>query len=256
MRCPIAAALLLAALPLSAEPAGGVTILPKGTPVRLRLETDLRSGRDKAGQPILFTVAENVYSQSHVLLILKGAIAHGHVTTSSGRGSFSRNGRLSFVGDYAPACDGSRVPLRFTEVAESERTEQKTLTVVEGSYTSGKVYDGYGGADVHGETYRSSVVAIGGAVDAGRLLSKGGDALASRGGLYEAVVAADAPVTAPIVSQAAQEQVFVLKDKTEIRGALVSFDGKTYAVQTAGGRQSISAAQIVSIAAAATISPR
>ena len=252
MRCFIAAALLLVALPLSAEPASGVTVLPKGTPVRLRLENDLRSGRDKVGQPILFTVAENVYSQSHVLLLSKGAIAHGHVTTSAGRGSLSRNGRLSFVGDYVPACDGSRVPLRFTEVVESEGTGQKTLGVIEGSYTSGKVYDGYGGTDVHGETYRGSVVAIGGAVDAGRLLSKGDDASASRGSLYEAVVAADTPV----VSQAVQEQVFVLKDKTEIRGTLVTFDGKTYAVQTAGGRQSIPAAQIVSIAAAATISPR
>ena len=44
-------------------------VLPKGTVVSLRLETDLKSGRDKAGKSVLFTVNQNVYSKSHVLLL-------------------------------------------------------------------------------------------------------------------------------------------------------------------------------------------
>ena len=256
MRCLIAAALLLAALPLSAAPISGAVVLPKGAPVRLRLENDLRSGRDKVGEPVLFTVAQDVYGPHHVLLIPQGAIAHGHVTASSGRGAFSRNGRLSFTGDYAAAAGGVRVPLTFTVTVENGRTEDNAVGIVGGSYTAGKIYDGYNGTDAPGGTFESSVVTADAAVDAGRLLAKGEDATASQGRVYEAVVAADTPVTSPPAQAAAAEQHFLLKNKTQVTGALVSFDGKTYTVETAAGSKILPATDVESITAGAVSNPR
>lgn len=256
MRTFIAATLLLAALPLSAAPTSGTNVLPKGTPVRLRLENDLRSGRDKVGEPVLFTVAQDVYSPNHVLLIPQGAIAHGHVTASSGRGAFSRNGRLSFTGDYATAAGGVRVPLTFTVTVENGRTEDTAIGIVGGSYTAGKVYDSYNGTDAPGGTFESSVVTADAAVDAGRLLAKGDDATANQGRVYETVVAADTPVTSPPAQAAASEQLFLLRNKTQITGTLVSFDGKTYTVETAAGSKILPAADVESIASGAAPSPR
>ena len=256
MRYFIAAAFLLAALPLSAAPTSGAAVLPKGTPVRLRLENDLRSGRDKVGEPVLFTVAQDVYGPNHVLLLPHGAIAYGHVTASSGRGAFSRNGRLSFTGDYAAAADGVRVPLNFTVTVENGRSEDTAVGIVGGSYTAGKIYDSYNGTDAPGGTFESSVVTADAAVDAGRLLAKGEDATATQGRIYEAVVAADTPVTSPLAQAAASEQLFLLKNKTQVVGTLVSFDGKTYTVETAVGSKILRATDGQSITAGAVPSPR
>ena len=252
MHCFTAAALLLAALPLSAAPGAGGSVLPKGTPVRLRLENDLRSGRDKAGEPVLFTVAQDVYGPNHTLLLVQGAIAHGHVTASSGRGAFDRDGKLSFTGDYAAARDGSRVPISFTVTVGNGRTEDTAIGIIGGSYTAGKVYESYNGSDSPGGSFEGSVATADVAVDTGRLLSKGENTTAAAGQIYEAVVAADTPVTLP----AAPQQLFTLKNKTQLTGTLVSFDGKTYTVQTAAGTQSIPAAQIETITAGGAVSPR
>jgi len=68
----------------------------------------LRSGRDKVGEPVIFTVAQNVYGPSHTLLLEKGALARGHVTESAGHGSLGRSGKLAFTCDYARTDDGTR----------------------------------------------------------------------------------------------------------------------------------------------------
>ena len=247
---------LLAALPLFAAPTSTTNLLLKGTLVHLRLENDLCSGRDKVGEPVLFTVAQDVYSPNHILLIPQGAIAHGHVTASSGRGAFSRNGRLSFTGDYAAALGGTRVPLNFTVTVENGRTEDTALGIVGGSYTTGKIYDSYNGTDAPGGTFESSVVTADAAVDAGHLLGKGEDAAVSQGRIYEAAVAADTPVLPPSAdSSPAQVQLFVMRDKTQITGTLISFDGKTYTVETTAGSKILPAADVQSITAGAAPSP-
>lgn len=78
--------LLLAAactVPAAAAPTTGA-FLPKGTPVRLRLDSSLRSGQNKTGQTVLFTVTENVYGPNRVLLLAKGAPASGHSSNPAG----------------------------------------------------------------------------------------------------------------------------------------------------------------------------
>ena len=123
------------------------TVLPKGTVVSLRLETDLQSGRDKAGKTVLFTVNQNVYSKSHALLLERGAPARGHVTESNGRGSLGRSGKLKFTCDYALADDGTRVPLDLVVTPQAgERTGQGASSLSASVTTGGHRYPNDGAA--------------------------------------------------------------------------------------------------------------
>ena len=82
---------------------------------------------------------------------------------------------------------------------------------------------------------------------------------AERGQEYDASVAADTPVAlaASIIlaapSAVSTEQLFTLKDKTQVAGVLGGFDGKTYTVMTLTGRRSISASAVQSIQAVSPV---
>ena len=117
---PLLSSLLAAACAAPGAASPLVPVLPKGTPVRLRLESSLRSGQNKAGQAVLFTVTENVYGPNHTLLLAKGTPAQGHVTESSGHGPLQRTGKLAFTCEEAHAADGTRIPLILRVAASGE----------------------------------------------------------------------------------------------------------------------------------------
>ncbi len=296
MRLPIfifCAALTAPMAAVQAAPVAAATapaVLAKGTPISLRLETDLQSGRDKAGKIVLFTVNQNVYSKGHVLLLEKGAPARGHVTESDGRGALGRAGKLEFTCDYALADDGTHVPLDLVVTPQAgERAGEETNSLSASVTTGGHGYYNEGAAtdeyyrnrfadgvspDYNGsefgpdDYYPRSGAAVGVTLDPGRVLGSGATVTAERGQEYDASVAADTSLTAaassatsssatssPALSSPAlsSEQLFTLKDKTQIIGVLAGFDGKTYTVTTLTGRRSIPADTVQSIQAIAPV---
>lgn len=237
-----------------AAPVSPQAVLAKRTPVRVRLETDLRSGRDKVGVPVLFTVDQNVYGANHILLLAKGAPARGRVTESAGHGPLGRAGRLVFTCDYARADDGTRIPLNLV-VAPSTggdgsagEVTASVSTGARGLYPPGGYYDGYPGG-YPGDVYQQGGVSAGVSADLGRVLGGGADATADRGRLYEAAVTADTPLGPAPLAAAPAQQLFTLKDKTQIVGALAGFDGQNYTLTTSAGRRSIKLADVQSIRA-------
>lgn len=275
---------------VQAAPAAGAgaVVLPKGTAISLRLETNLQSGRDKAGKTVLFTVNQNVYSKGHVLLLERGAPARGHVTESDGSGALGRRGKLTFTCDYALADNGTQVPLNLVVTPQAdERIGEESSSLSAAVRTGGHSYpndsaardeydrnrfadgispdyngSGFGPDDYYGR----SGAAVGVTVDPERVLGNGAAAEAERGQEYDASVAADTPLAAasssatsssavsssPAITSSpaiSSEQLFTLKDRTQIAGVLAGFDGKTYTVVTPTGRRSIPAETVQSIQA-------
>jgi hypothetical protein len=277
-------AFVMGAVHAAPNPAAGA-VLPKGTVISLRLETDLQSGRDKAGTIVLFTVNQNVYSKSHVLLLERGTLARGHVTESDGSGALGRAGKLKFTCDYALADSGTQVPLDLVVTPRAdERIGEESSTLSAAVRTGGHSYpndsaardeydrnrfaDGvspdYNGSGFGPDDYYGRFgAAVGVTVDPERVLGSGAAAEAERGQEYDASVAADtllAAASSPTLSSSAlsspvisSEQLFTLKDKTQIVGILAGFDGKTYTVTTPTGRRSIPADTVQSIQAVAPV---
>lgn len=262
---------------LHAAPAStAAPVLPKGASIVLRLETDLQSGRDKAGKTVLFSVNQNVYGAGHVLLLEKGAAARGHVSESDGRGSLGRAGTLKFTCDYALTDTGTQIPLnlavtlRPSSAAGNGSNSEVVASVSTGGhgypnesaavdeYYRNRFADGvsrdYNGSEFGPyDGYEHSGAAVGISVDPGRVLGNGANATAERGQEYEASVAADTPVAPAALLAVSTEQVFTLKDKTQVVGVLAGFDGKTYTVTTLSGRRSISADNVQSIQAVSPV---
>ncbi len=252
-----ASLLLVAActVPVAAAPTTGA-VLPKGTPVRLRLDSSLRSGQDKTGQTVLFTVTENVYGPHHTLLLAKGTPAQGHITESAGHGPLRRTGRLAFTCDEARTESGLRIPLNLRVATSGESAPAGGVTVgvvagvrqepgangyaSPGNFTSGVDPTGPEG-QLPEAVYRANGTFVEAGVDPVQVLGSGQDAHADRGEEYEAKVAAD---TALGAVQNAALQVFTLKDGTEIKGTQTDFDGQTYTVQTPSGSRFLRAADV------------
>lgn len=82
------------------------------TPIKLRLEAKLRSGKNKRGEPVPFSVAEAVTAADGTVLVAAGAKAMGEITRSRGRGRLGRSGKLAFKFKYVAGVDRTKVPLR------------------------------------------------------------------------------------------------------------------------------------------------
>lgn len=89
--------------------------LEEGTPVHLRLNHEVKSGREHKGDDIWFTVAEPVRGPDGNTLIAKGAVASGTVLRSERRRMFGKPGKLEIGVNSAMAVDGQMVRLRATE---------------------------------------------------------------------------------------------------------------------------------------------
>jgi hypothetical protein len=97
---------------LAALPAAPATVkLPDSTPVKLVSLDRMSSAINQIDDIIHFEVAEDVRLRGSVI-ILKGALASGHVVEVQRRGRKDRSGKLDFTLDYVKAVDGSNLHVR------------------------------------------------------------------------------------------------------------------------------------------------
>jgi hypothetical protein len=88
-------------------------VVPDGTPVKLRLNEMLSSGRNVVGQGVNLTVAEDVMVGSRTV-IEAGARATGSITIAEPKKSMGRGGKLDFIPEKIQLADGRMVSLRAT----------------------------------------------------------------------------------------------------------------------------------------------
>lgn len=88
-------------------------VLPEATPVKLKLLHPLHSKTATEGDPVNFTVAEDVLLNGRPL-VKTGAVAIGLVGQAKPARTFGRGGQLSLAMQYVRAGQ-VRVPLRGTE---------------------------------------------------------------------------------------------------------------------------------------------
>jgi hypothetical protein len=87
--------------------------LMAGTPIRVRLQEAVRTGKAKKGDPVRFLVAEEVRSaDGRTLLVPAGATVEGIVKQSFGGGRFGQAGHIVVQGEHVLLPEGTRVPLR------------------------------------------------------------------------------------------------------------------------------------------------
>lgn len=90
-------------------------VLREGTPVLLRTEEKMVSGRVAEGSAARFRVVRDILGPGGQVLIGYGDLAQGRVTRSRRRGMFGKAGQLEFTVDSVTAVDGTIVPLRASE---------------------------------------------------------------------------------------------------------------------------------------------
>ncbi|MEO7714642.1 MAG: hypothetical protein ABIY70_00450 [Capsulimonas sp.] len=207
-----------------APPTAHRILLPEYTPVRLRLMQDLKSGDTPEGEIVAYEVVQNVYAPGHILVIPAGAKAFGRVLASKSHNSIVLPGRLSFTCNYILAPDQTRVPVRAGGVAKGT-LGMKGLAADPLKFTGGVV----------------------------NFALKGGEISVSQGQMYLGYI--DQPTTlfpAPLETKgvangfAANETIFTLNNGAEVQGKLVSFDGRTYKVQTDAKMETLAAENVAS----------
>ena len=98
------------------------SILPDGTPLKLRLLNKLDSKTAKNGEEIPFDVVNDVVVGG-VTVLRRGAPATGVVTQATGSKTMGRAGRLSFTIDPIKLQNGADVPVRaFNRTSGENRT--------------------------------------------------------------------------------------------------------------------------------------
>jgi hypothetical protein len=93
--------------------AAQVRTLQDGTPVRLRLNSDISSATARANETVDFEVTEPVIYQNYVV-IPKGSVALGRVIKAEAKRRFGRSGALEISVDSVRLPDGQTIPLRAT----------------------------------------------------------------------------------------------------------------------------------------------
>lgn len=90
------------------------TVVPDGTLVKLRLNEALNSGRNRVGQGVSLSVAEDVLIGEKVV-IEAGARATGTVTLAEPKKHLGRAGKLDFAPDKVQLADGRMISIRTTQ---------------------------------------------------------------------------------------------------------------------------------------------
>ncbi len=117
-------------------------LVPKGTLVKVALETDLNSEKSDEGDPVPYIVLEDVRIEG-VLVIAKNARGEGRITKIRRRGAFGRPGRIEIDFGKVEAVDGTFIPLTMGERAIQEN---KALAYAVGASIAGLAIFGPVGA--------------------------------------------------------------------------------------------------------------
>ena len=131
--------LWLLTLPLQAQPSagelsGGVEatqiVLLDGTAIKLHVNRSVSSENATVGQPVDFTVTEDV-AVDEVVLIPKGSTAMGKVIEAVPKRRMGRAGKLEIVLEYVRLADSEKVPVRAVKEAKGKsRTAGMTVGIV------------------------------------------------------------------------------------------------------------------------------
>lgn len=218
----------------SAAAATGKVVLPERTEVRVRLNTELKSGANKEGEEVPFVVDSDVYGPGHVLMIMQGTAAYGKVTQSSRRGMFGKAGKLNFTCDYILTPDGTHIPLRSDPLGQNGHSNTGAMIAT---------------------TLLFSVAGV---------FINGKDVTVHKGQVFTMYINENTPVTPPAITGAAPlvvapsaapasspaapgKSLFTLKTGEQIVGAMNGFDGTTYTITTDSGVKKIAASSVKSI---------
>jgi hypothetical protein len=110
-----------------------VRTLQEGTPVRLRLNSNISSATAHINETVDFEVTEPVINQNYVV-IPKGAVALGRVTKAEAKRRFGRAGALEISIDSVRLADGQTIPLRATrEKGEGDMSGARVAATIAAS---------------------------------------------------------------------------------------------------------------------------
>jgi hypothetical protein len=193
----------LVPLPTAAAAAMPMGHLAKGTTVWVRLETPLRAGQCKAGAPVAFTVAKDVFGPDGARLLASGAMGVGHVTKSAGHHAFGRAGRLAFTCDavFGGISSSLRIPVLLS-------VQPKVEDITIPPSVDPPPVDLHSPGPVPGDVLANTPLGIHGQISHSTsgsfTLESGPDATADAGETFEATVAADTalpilPAPPPVV---------------------------------------------------------
>lgn len=223
-------AAVLASLAFSTlTPARAQVVVPERTEVRVTLNDEIKSGLNKTNEEVAYTVASDVYSPDHKLLIPAGTPAFGTITKSSRRGMFGKGGKLDFTCEYVRMPDGTHIPLRSNPLGT--RGKDNAAASVATAVLLAPVAIFINGKDVTIKKGTEFKVYVDKTTAA-------------------AATSATAPAAVPPAASAPQvpgKSLFTLKDGTQIIGVNIGLDNGIYTVGTDAGEKKIPAAKVKSI---------
>lgn len=114
--------------PLIVAPAAETAVLPRNTPVVLRLEEGLstKSHRQKKGDPFALSVARNVVFRGHIV-IPRGARALGRIAWQTRKGAFGKSGKMELAFEYIEVGE-TRIPITGKFREEGEGNSDATVS--------------------------------------------------------------------------------------------------------------------------------
>lgn len=204
-------------------------LLQERTPVKIALLEGLRSGMAKTGDEVIFEVREDILNQNRDLIISKGTLAFGRIIKSKKRNIFGKPGQLAFTCEYTKGLDGTRIPLRSSEL---------------------------GG---RGQNNTGVVVATALLVNVLGVFVNGRDVLVKKGTEFVVYVDQDVKVNADKISPSVDvphtdvqplpetKSSITLTDGSVITGIVISLQNGVYTINTNGNERSISADKVKSI---------
>jgi len=89
--------------------------IPEATKVRVRLEQQLSSATAEEGQPVQFSVSDDVRI-NNVVVIPHDAVVNGTVVEAVGKRRMGRTGKLDFSIDTIVLPEGGKIPVRYSIV--------------------------------------------------------------------------------------------------------------------------------------------
>ena len=129
----------------------GLATLNKDTLVKIKMVTPLDSKKNKAGDPVEFEVAEDVFAAG-MLLIPKGAVGTGKLTKVDQAQNFGRDAKMEVAFETVEALDMNKVA---TLLGEAAKKETQSMAAAAGAGVAGMILLGpigvVGAAFVHGK---------------------------------------------------------------------------------------------------------
>ena len=104
---------LTIAMMMTAGLAAAQVVIPDGTKIRVRLESNLSSENVELGQTVDFAVTQEV-RVGDAIVIANGARGTGSITLVEPRRRFARGGRLDFSIDRVQTVDGNWLDVRYS----------------------------------------------------------------------------------------------------------------------------------------------